>query len=87
MSLVSRGRHRQTIGSKHSKNSKKTTRQTTSSLWRIFTKLKNPLSPKLADKHAFYSNVYFLTNLASRSKGVDAHLASSVAIIDFEVLG
>ena len=37
---------------KHSKNSKKTTRRTTSTIWGIFAELNNPLSPKLADKHA-----------------------------------
>ena len=31
------------------KNSKKTTRRTTSAIWRIFAELKDPLSPKLAD--------------------------------------
>ena len=39
-------------GLKHSKNSKKTTQWTTSAIWRIFAELNNPLSPKLADKHA-----------------------------------
>ena len=37
---------------KNSKNSKKTTRWTTSANWRIFAELDNPLSPKLADKYA-----------------------------------
>ena len=49
-SLVSRGRNRQTIDSKHNKKSKRTTWRTTSALWRIFAVLNNPLSPKLADK-------------------------------------
>ena len=31
------------------KNSKKTTRRTTSAIWRIFAELKDPLSPKLDD--------------------------------------
>ena len=31
---------------------KKTTRQTTSAIWRIFAHLNNLISPKLADKHA-----------------------------------
>ena len=29
-----------------------TTQWTTSAIWKIFAELKNPLSPKLADKHA-----------------------------------
>ena len=33
-------------------NSKKTTSQATSAIWRIFVELNNPLSPKLAHKHA-----------------------------------
>ena len=37
---------------KNSKNSKKTTRRTTPANWKIFAELDNPLSPKLADKHA-----------------------------------
>ena len=36
----------------HSKNSKKTTRRTTSTIWEIFAELNNPLSPKRDDKHA-----------------------------------
>ena len=37
----------------YSKNGKKTTRQTTSAIiQRIFAELSNPLSPKLANKHA-----------------------------------
>ena len=43
ISLVSQGRNRKTIGEKHSKNSKKTTRQTTSAPWRILTKLRTTL--------------------------------------------
>ena len=35
------------------KNSKKTTRRTTSAIWTVFAELKNPLSPKLADNPAF----------------------------------
>ena len=52
ISLVSRGRNRQTIGLKYSKNSKKTPRPTTSAICRIFADLNNPLSTKLANKHA-----------------------------------
>ena len=33
---------------KHSKNSKKTTRRTASAIWKIFTELNDPLSPKHA---------------------------------------
>ena len=40
------------IGQKDSKNSKKTTQRATPAIWRIFAELNNPLSPKLADKHA-----------------------------------
>ena len=40
------------IGQKDSKNSKKTTQRATPAIWRIFAELSNPLSPKLADKHA-----------------------------------
>ena len=36
----------------NSKNSKKTIRRTISAIWRIFAELNNPVSPKLADKHA-----------------------------------
>ena len=43
---------RWTIVWKHSKNSKKTTRRTTSAIWNIFVDLNSPLSPKLPDKHA-----------------------------------
>ena len=54
ISLVSRGRSRRAIGQKHtcSKNSKKTTRQKTSAIWRTFADLNNPLSPKFAKKYA-----------------------------------
>ena len=52
ISLISQGRNRWTIGSKHSKNSKRTTQWTTSAIWKIFAVLSNPLSPKLADKQA-----------------------------------
>ena len=37
---------------KHGKNSKKTTRRTTSAIWSIFADLNSPLSPKLPDKDA-----------------------------------
>ena len=47
---VSRGRSKRTIGRKHSKNTKKTTRWNISAIWRIFAALNNPLSPNLADK-------------------------------------
>ena len=36
----------------YSKNSKNTTGRMTSATWRIFAKMKNPFSPKLANKHA-----------------------------------
>ena len=45
-------KNRRTIGEKHSKNSKNTTRRTTSAIWRIFEELNNPLSPNLVDKQA-----------------------------------
>ena len=48
--LVSRGRKRQTIGQKHSKNSNKTSCWTACATWRIFAVLNNSLSPKLANK-------------------------------------
>ena len=40
------------LAEKHSKNSEKTTRRTTPSIWEISAELNNPLSHKLADKHA-----------------------------------
>ena len=43
---------RRTISEKHSKNSKNTTRRTTSAILRIFEELNNPLSPHLGDKQA-----------------------------------
>ena len=57
--LVSHGRNRQTIGQKHSMNTKKTTRQNTSASWRIFGVLNNPLSPNLADKLAIEDELTF----------------------------
>ena len=47
--------HEKEIGellAQNCKNSKKTIRPTTSAIWRIFAELNNPVSPKLADKHA-----------------------------------
>ena len=52
ISFVSRGKNRRTIGEKHSKNSKNTTRRTTSAIWGIFEELNNPLSPNPVDKQA-----------------------------------
>ena len=42
ISLVSRVRTRRKSGSKHGKNSKKTTRRATSAIWRMFAELNNP---------------------------------------------
>ena len=43
--------HEEKIG-EHNKNSKKTTRRTTSAIWKIFAELNNLLSPELPNKHA-----------------------------------
>ena len=42
ISLVSRVRTRRKNSKRHGKNSKKTTRRTTSAIWRIFAELNNP---------------------------------------------
>lgn len=53
ISLLLRGRNKQTVGQEHSNNSKNTTQWMTSPVWRILAELNNPfISPNLADKHA-----------------------------------
>ena len=57
ISPVSRGRNGRSISWKHSKNSKNKTQRTTSAIWRIFSELNNPSSPKLANKQADELNI------------------------------
>ena len=56
-SLVSRGRNKRTIDSKHNKKSKRTTWRTTSAIWRIFAVLNNLYLLNLRLKKQFEMNL------------------------------